>query len=109
MPGRYRKILDAEPPLGYCYPELGFESGSQTPFGYNWTHPGEMMTAPFVHLTTRELGANPAGQKSAAIASLMREPYETSGYVAVIIPLCVTRGDQNESDLPQLSPLCPRE
>ena len=86
MPGAYSKILDAEPPRGYCYPELSFESGSTTPYGYNHTHPDEKLSQPFFHLTRKELGTNPAGQKSAAIASMMRENYETSGFVAVVIP-----------------------
>ena len=86
VPGLYTQILDAGVPLGYCYPELDFNSGSKAPFGHNWTHPDAPMDHPFTHWTAEELGSNPGGQKSAAIASLMREPYETAGFVALLIP-----------------------
>ena len=86
MPAEYKQLLDAELPPGYCYPEIGFGGGDTAPFGFNYTHPDSPPAHPFTHMTSEELGSDPGGMRSAAIASLMREEYETSGFVALIIP-----------------------
>ena len=86
MPAEYKQLLDAELPPGYCYPEIVFGGGDTAPFGFNYTHPDSPPAHPFTHMTSEELGSDPGGMRSAAIASLMREEYETSGFVALIIP-----------------------
>ena len=91
MPGEsYTGILDRRfdsgSPRGYCYPELSFDSSETALFGYNFSHPESPLHEPFEHFSGARLGANPAGQKSAAIAATMREPYEPGGYVAIVIP-----------------------
>ena len=106
MPGVYQALLDAGPPLGYCYPELGFEQGSHAPFGYNHTHPDEPMAQPWRHYLSHELGANPEGVKSAAIPSLMREAYEMGGFAAVIIPFFSEIFLFEERGLCTLEPAC---
>ena len=54
------------------------------PFGYNWTHPTSPLSHQWRYFTVAELGANPAGQISAAIPSF--RTFEGGGFVAVIIP-----------------------
>ena len=86
MPGSYQSLIDRNLPLGYCYPELQFGKGSRYPFGRNFSHPSMPMEQPFEHLLGAEIGNDPAGQRSAAIGSLMRELYEPGGFVALVLP-----------------------
>ena len=79
-------LLDASLPDGFCYPELSFGMGSGAPFGVNFSHPGEPMVQPFVYLSREELGSSPHGVSSAHRAAFLREPYETGGFVALVIP-----------------------
>ena len=71
--------------LGDCYPDVTLvDEGSKAPFGYNFTHPDQAISHPFVHLTEEQLGSNPAGMVSAAIPSM--RVHETAGFVALVIP-----------------------
>uniref|UniRef100_A0A7S2BTN0 Polycystin cation channel PKD1/PKD2 domain-containing protein n=1 Tax=Haptolina brevifila TaxID=156173 RepID=A0A7S2BTN0_9EUKA len=75
---------DNTPTLGVCYPELLQGEGNQAAYGHNWTNPTQPPLHPYTFLTTDDLGSNPDGQISASIPSM--RPYDTSGYVAVVIP-----------------------
>jgi hypothetical protein len=79
-------LLDSALPDGFCYPELGFGTGSAVPYGVNFSHPGEPMVHPFYWYSATELGADPRGLSSANLVALTREPYESAGYVALVIP-----------------------
>jgi hypothetical protein len=70
--------------LGECYHELGRGDGSTASFGYNWTDPEAEPRHPFVYHTVSELGSNPNGLLSASIPSM--RTYDSSGFVAVVIP-----------------------
>ncbi|KOO31405.1 polycystic kidney disease protein-2 [Chrysochromulina tobinii] len=76
-------VTFVEPP---CPPELGFGTGSAVPYGVNFSHPGEPMVHPFYWYSATELGADPRGLSSANLVALTREPYESAGYVALVIP-----------------------
>ena len=70
--------------LGTCYPEFAPGGGAREPFGYNHTHPSSPLAHPFKYFTAAQLGSNPRGMISAAIPSMAT--YETSGFVALVIP-----------------------
>lgn len=77
---------------GVCYPELqaygplvtGGARESKTSFGFNWTHPEEELSQPWVWLSDEYLGASKEGQMSAALPSMRLMP--TGGFVSTIIP-----------------------
>ena len=58
------------------------------PYGFNWTHPGAPLAHPWRHYSAEQLGANPLGLTSAAVASYRIFP--TSGYVALVLPFLST-------------------
>ena len=75
----------------HCLPDLSFagESGTGSidtaPFGYNYTHPGEPLTHPFLYWTSDELGSNGAGQVSAS-AEIEFASIPTDGHAQFVIP-----------------------
>ena len=89
---------------GVCLSELDRWTGTQdtAPFGYNWTHPDEPISNPFLFHSASWLGTDPDGQASADPASLRVTP--AGGYVTIILPffsdvfLPEQRGKYNEID-----------
>ena len=74
-----------------CLPDLGFAGDSGTgshdkaPYGYNYTHPNEPLTHPFLYWTSDELGSNGAGQASAS-AEIEFASVPTDGHAQFVIP-----------------------
>ena len=82
-----------------CLPEArpGSNFFSDTPFGYNWTAPTKPLSWPFQFFTAAELGADPAGEKTAAPASF--RTYPPDGFASFIIPFFSSRYLEEERGL----------
>ena len=74
--------------IGKCLPELQRGAASRRTFGKNWTDPEQPPIHPWEFFNTEELGSDPDGVVSAAVAS-MRE-YDTDGFIALAIPFFST-------------------
>ena len=72
--------------LGECLPELLPGEGSHAPFGYNYTHPAELPSRQFTHMSAAELGGSPDGIRSTSLSTSFSGRYDADGYVALAIP-----------------------
>ena len=73
-PRSYKDPASSRPPA----------SSDMAAFGFNWTHPTAPLAHPWRYFSTSELGANTAGQQSAAVPSF--RTFESGGFVAIVMP-----------------------